>query len=105
MNASNSAAAIDPVSAGAETIRRALIDIRVGDDLREAIAEQMRNRAPIAPAERAMVEAEKIRLFSDPQWVTRYLSGNSAARSQVALINLILDLPVIPDNMPTTPRG
>jgi hypothetical protein len=100
MSAGSSAAAIDPASAGAETIRRALIDIRVGDDLREAIAEQMRSRAPVEPAERAMVEAERARLFSNPTWVTRYLSGNPAARSQVALINLILDLPVMPDSAP-----
>jgi hypothetical protein len=101
MNASNAAAAIDPVSAGARSIDAIVAGIRVAADLRDAIAEQMNNRTPIAPAERAMVEAEKIRLFSDPQWVTRYLSGNSAARSQVALINLILGLPVAPAG----PRG
>ena len=81
-----------------------LSGIRVAADLRDAIAEQMNNRTPIAPAERAMVEAERARLFSSPSWVTRYLSGNPAARSQVALINLILDLPVMPDNMATAPR-
>jgi hypothetical protein len=82
-----------------------LSGIRVAADLRDAIAEQMNNRTPIAPAERAMVEAEKIRLFSDPQWVTRYLSGNPAARSQVAPINLILGLPVAPGDLPIEPRG
>jgi hypothetical protein len=99
MSESNSAAAA-PAPDGVRRIPRALIDIMVGDDLREAIAEQMRSRTPIEPTERAMVEAERARLFSNPSWVTRYLSGNPAARSQVALINLILDLPVAPDNAP-----
>jgi hypothetical protein len=73
----------------------------VGDDLRAAIEEQMRNRAPVDSAERAMVEAARARLFSNPTWVARYLSGNPAARSQVALINLILGLPIAPAG----PRG
>jgi hypothetical protein len=98
MSAANSAAAIDPAPGSVRRLPRALIDMWVGDDLRDAIAEQMRSRAPVEPAERAMVEAERARLFSNPVWVARYLSGNAAARSQVALINLILDLPVMPDS-------
>jgi len=102
MTESNSAA-VAPDAAPRMT--DALIDLMVADDMRAAIEEQMRSRAPVDPAERAMVEAERARLFSSPSWVTRYLSGNPAARSQAALITLILDLPVLPDNVQPAPQG
>jgi hypothetical protein len=102
MNASNSAA---PTPDATPRIPRGLIDLMVADDMRAAIEEQMRNRVPVDPAERAMVEAERARLFSSPTWVARYLSGNPAARSQAALITLILDLPILPDNVTTAPQG
>jgi len=102
MTASNTAAS--SASGGVRRIPPGLIDM-VADDMRAAIEEQMRSRTPVDPAERAMVEAERARLFTNPAWVTRYLSGNPAARSQAALITLILDLPLLPDNKPTAPQG
>jgi hypothetical protein len=100
MTASNSA-----TTPQTPRIPRGLIDLMVADDMRAAIEEQMRSRTPVDPAERAMVEAERSRLFKNPAWVTRYLSGNPAARSQAALITLILDLPIAPDNVPPAPQG
>jgi hypothetical protein len=94
MTASNTAAG--SASGAMPRMPDGLIDLLVADDLRKAIEEQMQRRAPVDPAERAMVEAERARLFKNPAWVTRCLSGNPAARSQAALITLILDLPIAP---------
>jgi hypothetical protein len=90
----SAAAAIDPAPAGARSIERVIADMRITADIDDDVAEQMRTRAPVTSTERALVEAEKARLFSDPTWIARYLSGNRAARSQAALIHIILDLPV-----------
>ena len=61
MKDSNTAAATDPAPGTVPRMPRALIDVLVGDDLREAIERQMRERVPMPTAERAMVEAERAR--------------------------------------------
>jgi hypothetical protein len=71
-------------------------------DIPDDVAAIIRNRTPITRAEKEMADGEKRRLFADAEWVKQYMSGNRAARSRMAIINIIAAAPTA-DPLPAPP--
>lgn len=71
-------------------------------DIPDDVAAVIRNRTPITRAEKAMAENRRQILFADAEWVKQYMSGNRAARSQMAIISIIKGAPTA-DPLPAPP--
>jgi len=62
-------------------------------DIPPAVADMVRNNAPVSEHEKRLATAEKQRLFQDKDWIKRYLDGGRAERSRMAMISIILAAP------------
>jgi hypothetical protein len=69
---------------------RTLDALRRDADIPENVADMIRTGASVTRQERHLAEMEKQRLFKDSAWVQKYMAGDCAARSRMALVNVIL---------------
>lgn len=82
--------------AARETVEREQIinSFRRVADIPDAVAEQIRQQTPITRAELKLAEQERAKLMADREFVKRLLSGERAARTRMALVNILLGSPV-----------
>jgi hypothetical protein len=87
--------------AATETARAALERQQVVDHLRktadipDGVARMVVENSSVTAAERQLAEQERSRLMADQAWVKEWLSGSRAARTRLALVDVILARPVL----------
>jgi hypothetical protein len=75
-------------------LESAITALRQATDIDDDVAAIARDGTPLSAAEKQMAVDEKHRLFADSDFVRNWLSGNRAARTRVALIDIIAAAPV-----------
>jgi hypothetical protein len=68
----------------------AIDGLRRTADISDEVAQQIRDQSPVSRDEFKKAEQEKKRLMSDKEFVTKWLAGDRAARTRMALVSVIL---------------